>query len=130
MKNYDDEFEFESQETQRAFTFLLSAFVKDYALHRLALEKAGWRTLTRVVNEGKVSAYSIYGKNRNGYALVELKKRGLVEARIYPGERGRGGKILKIRVCYDLEPIKRQIDLLILKPSKNDGAPFKALTAK
>ena len=47
-------------------------------------------------------------------ALIELESRGLVEARFFPGERGRGGKILKLRVAYEKEIIKRVIDNRIM----------------
>jgi hypothetical protein len=58
----------------------------------------------------------LYGSgDRKGKVFLELKKRGLVEARFFPGERGRGGHILRIRVSYDKEIIKRQIDNGILK---------------
>jgi hypothetical protein len=63
-----------------------------------------------IVKDGKVSTYSVYGEGRRGTALIELERRGLVETRIFPGERGRGGKILKARVCYDKDPVKRQVD--------------------
>jgi hypothetical protein len=50
-----------------------------------------------------------------GRAVSELERRGLVETRVFLGERGRGGKILKMRISYDKETIKRHIDQRILK---------------
>lgn len=69
-----------------------------------------------IVKHGKVSKSSVYGtKGRRGRALSELERRGLVETRVFLGERGRGGKILKTRISYDKETIKRHIDQRIMK---------------
>ncbi|MGA3111228.1 MAG: AAA family ATPase [Candidatus Bathyarchaeia archaeon] len=112
-------FEFKSEVTQKAFDYLASAFVEDYMRRRIAQEKAGWRSLMRIVDEGKLSKSSMYGsRGRKGRALIELESRGLVEARFFPGERGRGGKILKLRVVYENEIIKHLIDNQIMKKKK------------
>ncbi len=74
----------------------------------------------RIVNDGKLPKSSMYGfRGRKGRALIELESRGLVEARFFPGERGRGGKILKLRVAYEKEIIKRLIDNRIMS-KKNE----------
>ncbi|MCZ2856800.1 MAG: hypothetical protein O2U62_06875 [Candidatus Bathyarchaeota archaeon] len=109
-------FEFKTEVAQRVFSFLVSSFVEDYMKRRLSLEKAGWRTLMEIVKHGKVSKSSVYGAGgRRGRGVSELEKRGLVETRIFLGERGRGGKILKMRISYDKETIKRHIDQRIMK---------------
>jgi hypothetical protein len=115
MPNTSDRFEFKSELTQKAFDYLVRVFVEDYMRHRIAQEKAGWRSLMKIVNEGKLSRSSLYGYGgRKGRVLIELESRGLVEARLFPGERGRGGKILKLRVAYEKEIIKRIIDNRIM----------------
>ncbi|MFX1554962.1 MAG: hypothetical protein ACFFBV_13625 [Promethearchaeota archaeon] len=109
-------FEFKTQAAQRVFSFLAHSFVEDYMRRRLSLEKSGWRTLMEIVKHGKVSKSSVYGAGGSrGKAMSELEKRGLVETRVFLGERGRGGKILKIRISYDKETIKRHIDQRIMK---------------
>jgi len=71
-----------------------------------------------VVRHTGLSRHSVYGdKTSRGRAIVELENRGLVEARVFPKERGRGGKITKVRVFYDKETIKRRIDQKISNPS-------------
>ena len=111
----DAKFEFASEPSKMAFDYLASAFVEDYMRRRIAQEKAGWRSLMKIVNEGKLSRSSLYGYGgRKGRVLIELESRGLVEARLFPGERGRGGKILKLRVAYEKEIIKRVIDNRIM----------------
>ena len=109
-------FEFQTKAAQDAFDFLVTSFVQDYMKRRLPLEKSGWRTLMDVVKKRKIAKSSVYGSGgRRGPAISELERRGLVETRVFPGERGRGGKILKIRVAYEKETIKRLIDQRVMK---------------
>jgi hypothetical protein len=109
-------FEFKTEVAQRVFSFLVSSFVEDYMRRRLSLEKAGWRTLMEIVKHGKVSKSSVYGAGgHRGPAVSELERRGLVETRIFPGERGRGGRISKMRISYEKETIKRHIDQQVMK---------------
>ena len=71
-----------------------------------------------VVRHTGLSRHSVYGdETSRGRAIVELENRGLVEARVFPKERGRGGKITKVRIFYDRENIKRRIDQKISNPS-------------
>jgi tetratricopeptide (TPR) repeat protein len=113
--NEPEKFHFEIQAAEKTFNFLITAFIEDYMRRRLAPEKAGWRTLMEVVTHEKIPKSSMYGyEKRKGKALIELEKRGLVEFRFFPGERGRGGRIQRVRVCYDKEIIKRQIDNRII----------------
>ncbi len=109
-------FEFKTKAAKNAFDYLIRSFVEDYMRQRMSLEKSGWRTSMEIVKHGKVSKSSVYGtKGRRGRALSELERRGLVETRVFLGERGRGGKILKMRISYDKETIKRHIDQRIMK---------------
>lgn len=104
--------EFKSEAAQKAFNYLVNAFLDDNKRQRLPQERSGWRTLIDIAKQGKVSKYSLYGFSGNrGQAVSELGRLGLVEARIFVGERGRGGKILKLRVACEKEIVRRQIDL-------------------
>jgi hypothetical protein len=59
----------------------------------------------------KIPRSAVYGsQGRSGPVLVELERRGLVELRIFPRERGRGGAIKKIRVAYENEIVKRFVE--------------------
>jgi hypothetical protein len=42
-------------------------------------------------------------------AISELECRGLIETRLFDGERGRGGRILKARTVVENEIVKKQI---------------------
>lgn len=67
-----------------------------------------------IVKQAKVSRYSIYGSSgHRGLAISELENLGVVEIRFFFGERGRGGKIIKIRASYEKENSKRYIDLRV-----------------
>jgi hypothetical protein len=114
-----DRFEFKSEVAQKAFDYLVSVFVEDYMRRKIVQEKAGWRSLMKIVNEAKLPKSSMYGdRGRKGRGLTELESRGIVEARFFPGERGRGGKILKLRVAYEKEIIKRLVDNRIMNRKK------------
>lgn len=109
-------FQFTTNNAQAVFEHLTKTFIEDYMKKRLPLEKSGWRTLIQIQTDAKVPKSSLYGTEKHrGLAISELEKRGLIETRIFPGERGRGGKILKTRVAYDKETIKRYIDHHIMK---------------
>jgi tetratricopeptide (TPR) repeat protein len=103
--------EYRSEAAQKAFDFLVKAFVEDYFRRRLPKERAGWRTLMDIVKQTNVSRYSMYGSSgKRGFAARELENLGVVEVRFFFGERGRGGKILKLRVFCERDDIKRYID--------------------
>ena len=113
------EFEFKGEHSSKVFDFLVGSFVEDYMRLRLPIEKSGWRTLMSAIKRTKVPASAVYGrKGRLGKAIGELQHRGLVETRFFPGERGRGGNIMKLRICYEKEPVKRQIDLKVARNKK------------
>ena len=74
---FDQNFEFATETAKRAFEYLVSAFVEDYMRRRIVQEKAGWRSLMRIVSDGKLSKSSMYGfRGRRGRALIELESRG------------------------------------------------------
>ncbi len=53
----------------------------------------------------------MYGKNGGLSPFVnELIRKGAVELRIFPGERGRGGKVSKLRIAYEKKPIQVLVD--------------------
>ncbi len=115
------EFEFKTDSAKKVFDFLLSAFVQDYMRRRLPLEWSGWRTLMEVVRHTNVSRHGVYGDERSrGRAISELEQRGLIEARIFPKERGRGGKITKLRVFYEKDIVKRRIDQEVSAPDRKN----------
>jgi len=109
-------FRFRTEAARTVFGYLTKAFVEDYMRRRLSLEKSGWRSLMQIVKDARVSKYSLYGaRGRRGPAMSELERRGLVETRVFTEERGRGGRIIKTRVSYEKEPVKRYVDKQVMK---------------
>jgi tetratricopeptide (TPR) repeat protein len=105
------ELEFKSEAAEKVFDFLVNAFVQDYFHRKLPRERCGWRTLMDIVKQARVSRYSMYGSGgHRGSATTELENLGVVEVRFFFGERGRGGKILKLRVSYEKENVKQYVD--------------------
>ena len=114
------EFEFKTEAARGAFNFLVAAFIEDYMRRRLPPEWSGWRTLMDIVKHGRMSRRMVYGDGGyHGRVISELERRGLVEIRIFPGERGRGGRIIKVRVFYEKEIVRRHVDDRVMKVGKN-----------
>jgi len=106
----EPQFEFKSKAAEKAFNFLVKAFKEDHIANRMPQEKSGWRTLMEVVRNAQVTMHSMYGRSgKGGKATLELERLGLAEQRLFLGERGRGGRVLKIRICYEKEPVKRRV---------------------
>ena len=104
-------FEFGTKAAGMAFDYLVQAFIEDYMKRRLFIQEAGWRSFVQIIKNAGVSARSVYGSGgRHGSAISELIRRGLVETRIFPRERGRGGRIIRARISYERETIKRHVD--------------------
>ena len=103
---------FKSESAEAIFHFLVKAKEQDYLQRKMPKERSGWRTLMDIVHGANVSRYSVYGSNKGGQAIAELQRLCLVEVRVFEGERGRGGKILKVRIC---ENENRQNSNLSLK---------------
>lgn len=103
--------QFKRRDAEKAFGSLAKAFLHDYGVLRMTIESAGWRTAPEVAKSAKLSRYRIYGQGGfSGSALAELLKRGLAETRWVPGQPGRGGKIMKIRVNQGNPYVKEELD--------------------
>lgn len=115
-------FEFKVKSAEDVLSFLAASFFEDYEKRRMPLEHCGWRSLVAIMREGKVSRSSVYrtGGGR-GLAIAELERRGLIEARVSSGERGRGGNILKLRICYEKEDVKSYLDQRKIRRNDTDS---------
>ena len=94
--------------------YLAKEFVADYSKKGLALEHSGWRTLTNIASASEVPRSHLYGEPRWGHTygrpLEALLKSAVVECKTFPGERGRGGQILKARFAHATEIAKRYLE--------------------
>lgn len=108
--------------------FLAGCFSADYNTKRTPQDLAGWRSLMEVAESMKVSRSKVYGDARYGHTfsrpLEMLVKSGLVESRIFLGERGRGGRVLKIRVSYEKGVIRRLIDQTLVRLVETPSPSF------
>ena len=86
----------------RIVEFLNREFERDYTIRRFPRDHCGWRTLMEIVNALKIPRSNLYGEARYGQVfgnkLEPLVKSSLVEFRRFPGERGRGGEVTKVRM--------------------------------
>jgi tetratricopeptide (TPR) repeat protein len=89
---------FTSESAKAIFIFLQKSYQQDYQQMKLPQERSGWRTLMEIVRGARVSRYSVYGSSAGSQAIAKLQSSRLVEVRIFEGERGRGGRIIKVRV--------------------------------
>ena len=114
--NLGEEFRFDTVRSREVFRCLVREFLIDYMSKRLYVDKAGWRTLVQIVRETKIPRSALYGPGgRNGPVLAEIERRGLVELRIFPKERGRGGAVKKVRVAYDNAIVRRIVERSVLE---------------
>lgn len=110
------ELEFGTDAARKVYEYLVKSFVEDYMKRKLTLQKSGWRSLVQIMKNAKVSSRKVYGSKRlPGRTISELEKRGLIEKRTFLGERGRGGKIFRTRICYEREIVKRLVDQKVAK---------------
>jgi hypothetical protein len=107
-------FDFESETSRQIFESLVDSFINDYMIKKFVTEKCGWRTITEISRESGVPTSLLYGKQgKIGSALEEPVRRGLVEIRFFPGERGRGGEVMRSRIAYEKEPVKGYVNTTI-----------------
>ena len=108
--------EFDSDKARLLFKTLVKSFIEDYMASRLIFEQAGWMTFSELAKATGVPRTTLYGEHGNyGAMMTELLHRGLVETRVFKGQRGRGGEVLRVRIAYDKEPVKRYIDSTVLR---------------
>jgi len=105
-------------DARKVFDFLVKSFIDDYMAVRLAIEQSGWRTRMIISKATGVARSSFYGEEgRFGPIMKELLSSGLVETRFFLGQRGRGGEVIKLRIAYEKEFVKR----LAAEASRNAG---------
>ncbi len=93
---------FENERAGGVFRHLVQEFLSEYMSKRIVMEKAGWRSLMKIIRDMEIPRSTLYGPGgRAGPVLSELDRRGLIETRIFPKEPGRGGDITKVRIAFD-----------------------------
>jgi len=104
---FQQEFDFKSDLSRAVFENLVDSFLDDYMVKKFVAEKCGWRSAIEISRATGISPSVLYGRHgKIGSALEEPIRRGVVETRYFPGERGRGGEVLRFRITYEKEPVK------------------------
>ncbi len=100
--------------------YLAKCFIEDYVGRKLSVDHAGWRSLMDIVGSLKVSRSQVYGDAKSGHTYAKplrwLVEAGLAEGRVFPGERGRGGRVIKVRISHDSERSRSLLVELGLTP--------------
>ncbi|MGI0091068.1 MAG: ATP-binding protein [Nitrososphaerales archaeon] len=93
---------FQNKQSELVFEALKTKFMNDLLFKKFDLEQCGWKSLNELLRELNLSKYAFYGSSdgMNGPVLKELKSLGVTETRIFSGQRGRGGEIMKIRASF------------------------------
>lgn len=100
---------FRNRKAGLVFDRLIAAFLEDSLRGRLAERDAGWRSLVQVARDSSLAPSSLYPRHGAVNPIMgELASRGLVETRVIPGARGRGGITLRVRVACD-QPSVREV---------------------
>ncbi len=100
---------FKSKKAGLVFDSLLSAFEEDMR-RRLSDRDAGWRSLVQVAHDTALAPSSLYPRRGAVNPIMgELMSLGLIESRVVPGARGRGGISLRVRVAHDQAVVQEYI---------------------
>jgi tetratricopeptide (TPR) repeat protein len=100
---------FQNKEGALVYETLVTEFMQDLLFNKLEVDKCGWRSLSRLRRELKLSKNMVYGKGRRTSTplLNDLLSSGSVESKLFAGERGRGGEVLKIRIVFGKSALSR-----------------------
>ncbi len=102
-------FGFKSEESDRVFEYLLRSFIDDHLKENNVVESSGWRSLVDIaegIGAAKTSLYSA-----EGFApMKELISKGVIERRVLSNQRGRGGRVTRIRIAYGKGFVKEYVD--------------------
>ncbi len=98
------------EDSRSIFDYLVTSFIGDYYAKKMSPEESGWRTLGDIAHQTKIPVSAFYQRDsKKSGGLGELERIGLVEVRLYSGQRGRGGKITRVRIAYERDEIKKHV---------------------
>lgn len=101
---------FENPRAAKVFESLVRAFMEDTRTKRFPEREAGWRSLVQVARETALAPSSLYPRRGGVNPIMgELTSRGLVETRVVPGARGRGGITLRVRLAVDRAAVREHV---------------------
>ncbi len=98
---------FRNPRAEKVFESLAQAFLADSRQKRFPDHEAGWRSLVQLAHETALAPSSLYPRQGGVNPIMgELNSHGLVETRVIPGARGRGGITLRVRLAYDQAEVR------------------------
>ena len=107
-----NDFDFATQKERDLFSYLAKEFIQDYMVRQLHSDMCGWRSLVDISTDVRIPKSSLYTRGGGGEALGQLLRRGLLERRLFHGQRGRGGTVTRVRVNYEKEPVREHVGRL------------------
>jgi KaiC/GvpD/RAD55 family RecA-like ATPase len=102
-------FGFQSEGSERIFGFLLKSFVDDHYVGKHPVESAGWRSLVEIAEGTGAARTSLYSTEGSA-SLKELVRKGVIERRVQSGQRGRGGRVTRLRIAYGKGFVKEYVE--------------------
>lgn len=102
-------FGFQNAESERIFDYLLKSFVTDHFVEQRSTESSGWRSLVEIAQGIGAPTTSLYSTDGSA-SLKELIRKGVVERKIFHKQRGRGGRVSRLRIAYERGFVKEYVD--------------------
>jgi tetratricopeptide (TPR) repeat protein len=98
-----------SDRSRAVFSYLSNEFNDDFYLKRLSSEACGWRSFIEIARSIGVPVSTFYVASRGRNLLTDLEKSGLIESRVFQGQRGRGGKTTRLRIAFERDEIRKYL---------------------
>jgi KaiC/GvpD/RAD55 family RecA-like ATPase len=102
-------FGFQSEISEKIFDHLLKSFVDDHFVEKGSPESSGWRSLAEIAVGIGAPKTSLYADSASG-PLRELIRKGVVERKFFSKQRGRGGKVSRVRIAYQKGFVREYVD--------------------
>jgi len=102
-------FGFESDGAERIFSYLLRSFVDDHYSRKQHADSAGWRSMVEIAKGIGARTTSLYSAT-SAASLGELIRKGVVERKFFSKQRGRGGRVTRLRIAYQKGFVKEYVD--------------------
>jgi len=107
-------FGFQSEVSEKIFDYLLKSFVDDHFVEKSPTESSGWRSLAETAVGIGAPKTSLYAESASG-PLRELIRKGVVERRLFSKQRGRGGRVARVRIAYQKGFVGEYVDRYVGK---------------
>jgi hypothetical protein len=107
-------FGFQSEQSEEIFDYTLRSFVNEHFVEKRSADSSGWRSLVDIAQGVGAAKTSHYSPAASG-PLRELLRKGVVERKVLTRQRGRGGRVTRIRIAYERGFVKEYVDSYMQK---------------